>query len=128
MTGSTTLIQFLRFAGVGAVGTAAHYVVLITLVELGGVPPVAGSIAGFVTGALVNYALARRVVFDTTRSHGASLPKFLTVAVVGLMLNSAAMTVLVVWMALPYLPAQVLVTAGLLVWHYGANRLWTFSR
>jgi len=42
---------------------------LLALVEGGGVRPVFGSVAGFVLGALVNYALNRRLVFRSDRAH-----------------------------------------------------------
>ena len=72
MSASGGFARFLRFAAVGAVGTLAHYALLVALVEGAGAPPLAGASAGFVLGALVNYALARRLVFASNRSHGPS--------------------------------------------------------
>ena len=46
--------RFLRFAMVGALGTLAHYSLLLALVEVAGAEPVVGSVAGFVLGARVN--------------------------------------------------------------------------
>ena len=84
MSASGGLARFLRFAAVGAVGTLAHYALLVALVEGAGAPPLAGATAGFVLGALVNYALARRLVFASTRSHAQALPRFFAVALAGL--------------------------------------------
>ena len=55
--------RFLRFALVGIFGTAAHYTVLVSLVEVYGVPVLFATTAGFLTGALVNYILNRRFTF-----------------------------------------------------------------
>lgn len=122
-----TAIQFLRFCVVGLFGAVAHYSTLIGAVELFGVNPVIASTLGFTAGGAVNYTLARFAVFETDRRHREALPRFLAVAFSGLILNGAAMTVLVEWLAFYYLPSQVLVTGCLIVWHYAANRFWSFS-
>ncbi len=122
------IARFLRFAAVGAVGTLAHYALLLALVEGVGAPPLAGAAAGFALGALVNYALARRLVFASTRSHAQALPRFFAVALTGLAWTALLMSVFMGGLGLHYLLAQVLTTALLLLWHYGGNALWTFRR
>lgn len=118
--------HFLLFAALGAVGTAAQYAVLIGLVSGLGVGPVLGSTAGFLTGGLVNYALNRTIAFRTSKSHRETAPKFFTVAGIGLVLNALIMALLAHQIGAPYLLAQIISTSILLVWHYGANALWTF--
>ena len=49
------VVQFFTFAGMGVVGTTAHYAILFLLVETAIVRPVIASAFGFVTGATVNY-------------------------------------------------------------------------
>lgn len=122
------LQRFLRFAMVGALGTGAHYALLLGLVEGGGVDPVIGSVAGFVLGALVNYGLNRRLVFESERAHVEALPRFFAVAGLGLVWNALLMRLFVHTLGLHYLPAQIVTTALLLVWHYGGNAVWTFGR
>ncbi|ANQ83895.1 hypothetical protein dqs_0825 [Azoarcus olearius] len=119
--------RFLRFATVGAVGTLAHYALLLALVEGGGADPVVGSVAGFVLGALVNYGLNRKLVFASERAHTEALPRFFAVAGLGLVWNALLMRLLVHALGMQYLLAQVLTTALLMIWHYGANALWTFG-
>ena len=87
MSPSGGCARFLRFAAVGAVGTLAHYALLLALVEGADAPPLAGAIAGFMLGALVNYALARRLVFASTRSHAQALPRFFAVALAASVLS-----------------------------------------
>ncbi len=59
---------------------------------------------------------------------GARLLRYFAVAGVGLLWNAGLMRLLTGTVGLHYLPAQVLTTALLLFWHYGANALWTFGR
>lgn len=122
------LVRFLRFAAVGAVGTVAHYALLLFMVEVLGTGALAGATAGFMLGAMVNYSLSRMLVFDSTRPHGEALPRFLAVAVVGLGWTALLMALLVDVAGLHYLLAQFLTTALLLLWHYAGNALWTFRR
>lgn len=120
------LRHLLLFAALGGVGTLAQYAVLISLVQSGLAGPVAGSCAGFVAGGLVNYQLGRRLVFRSSKPHGEAMAKFFTVAGIGLTLNALLMTLLTGPLAVPYLPAQILVTGLLVLWHYAGNALWTF--
>ena len=83
--------QFVRYAGAGAIGTAAHYALLIGLVQLAHMGAVAASTAGAVTGALVNYALNHRYTFASARRHRDAMPRFLLVAILGIALNALVM-------------------------------------
>ena len=125
---SERLAHFVRFTLTGAIGTIAHYAVLVILVELFHIRPLTGSIAGFLTGALTNYTLARLLVFHSDRSHRQALPRFLIVAGIGLMGNALLMSILNTTLGLHYLLAQVLTTGILLLWHYTGNALWTFRQ
>jgi putative flippase GtrA len=120
-----TLAQFLRFSAGGAVGTACHYATLVLWVEVFGGGVVSGTLAGFCTGALVNYLIARRFVFDSSRPHGAALPRFLLVAASGAAINTIVVALLH-GAGLFYLLAQVMATLVVLGWNFGANRHWTF--
>lgn len=120
------LRHLLLFAALGGVGTVAQYTVLITLVQSDLAGPVAGSCAGFAVGGLVNYQLGRRLVFRSAKPHREAMAKFFTIAGIGLGLNAALMALLTGPLAAPYLPAQILVTGLLVLWHYAGNALWTF--
>lgn len=119
--------QFVLFAGVGVIGTAAHYVLLSVLVEVAGVHPVPASTAGAVLGALVNYFLNRQFTFRSDKRHREALTKFLTIAALGLALNGLLMFILVDAFGLHYLLAQFISTGLVLVWNFMGNRFWTFS-
>jgi len=121
------LSQFLRFAGVGAVGTAGHYAILVAVVELFSGDPVAGSTLGFLGGAIINYFLNRQFTFDSDARHAVALPKFLTVAAIGMVINVSIMASLSRMLGVQYLLAQVAATLLVLLWNFLANRFWTFA-
>jgi putative flippase GtrA len=120
--------QFSLFSLMGAIGTAAHYALLICLVSALAVHPVVASAAGATVGAATNYALNYRFTFRSTRRHHEALPRFLTIAAVGLGLNTALMWVLVEPLHVHYLVAQIIATGCVLLWNYLGNRHWTFAR
>ncbi len=120
--------RFLRFAAVGAVGTLAHYALLLVMVEGFGARPLVGAAAGFVLGAVVNYALSRLLVFDSDRRHVEALPRFLAVAAMGLGWTALLMGLFVDLLGLHYMVAQIVTTGLLLLWHYAGNALWTFRQ
>jgi putative flippase GtrA len=123
---SLILRQFVQFSGVGIVGTACHYAVLAGLVQVGGADPVVASALGFCVGALVNYFLSYHVVFRSNASHRNGMPKFFTIALTGLILNTAIMNALVNDAHVSYLLSQVIATGCVLFWNFFGNRLWTF--
>lgn len=119
--------QFIRFALLGAVGTTGHYIVLLTLVELGLATPVPASTIGFVVGAIINYFLNREFTFRSSVRHRRGLPKFLTLATVGMFINASVMAVTRTQFDLHYVVAQVVATCAVLIWAFVGNRTWTFD-
>jgi putative flippase GtrA len=124
---SSTIRQFLRFAGAGAGGTAVQYLVVLTLVQGGLAGAVLASAAGFAAGALMNYVLSAVLVFPRSRPHRDAFWRFMTVAAVGLGLNSAVMAVATVSLGLHYAIAQVSATGAVVLWTFTGNRSWTFA-
>ena len=118
--------QMLRYAGAGAVGTAAHYALLIGLVQLAGLGAVVASSIGAVVGALVNYRLNHRFTFQSDKAHGHALPRFALVAVASIALNAIVLSGLLAYVTPNYLAAQVIATVVVMVAGYAVNRAWTF--
>ena len=119
--------QFLAFASAGAIGTAAHYSLLLLLVTGWQVDAVMASALGFLLGLLVNYLLSHHWVFRSARSHVETAIKFLVIAVVGLGLNTGLMYLAITEAGMHYLLAQVIATAVVLLWNFAGNRFWTFA-
>ena len=120
--------QFAAFSGVGVVAAVVHYGLLVGLVELAGWGPVAATLAGYVAGGIVSYALNRRLTYASDRPHAEATWRFAVVALVGFLLTGLFMQAFTGWLGAPYLPAQLVTTGIVLVWSFGANRVWTFSR
>jgi putative flippase GtrA len=119
--------QFLKFSGVGLVGTTVQYVTLFVLVQLGGIYPVLASTTGFVMGAFVNYHLNYIYTFKSDKSHFEAMPKFFSVAAVGMFLNGLIMELLISNINLQYIFAQLVATGIVLLWNFTANRMWSFT-
>ena len=116
---------FVRYALIGAVATAAHYLVLVLCVEAAGWRPWLASGAGAVVGAQVAYAGNRVYTFDYRGTVGASWLKFQLTALAGA-LQGMAIVAVAVHAGWHYLAAQVAATLAGLVVTYAANRWWTF--
>ncbi|MCW5653225.1 GtrA family protein [Hydrogenophaga sp.] len=119
---------FLRFASAGAVGTAAHYLVLVVLVSGLGLSAVVGSVCGSLVGALINYTINYHWTFRSSHGHRHAFPRFMAVAAIGLAVNAASMFVLTALLGLHYLLAQVVATGLVLLLGFVLNAKWTFGR
>ena len=122
----TLYAQMLSFASVGAAWTAAHFVLLIVLVEHAGVDAVWASTASFLAGAVINYGLNYRFTFRSTKPHRETALRFFAVAFTGMALNGAFMHVAINLLSWHYLPSQIVATALVFFWNFFANRVWTF--
>ncbi len=123
----TLRTQFLLFAGVGIIGTAAHYSMLVALVQLAKTDAVISSTLGFVVGACVNYSLNYLFTFNSSKRHLEALPKFFTIASLGMLANAAIMTGLVYQVGVHYLFAQIVATLVVLVWNFAGSKIWVFK-
>lgn len=122
-----TLGALFVYGAIGLVGTLAHFITLMLLVELFSIPVVLSSSVGFILGALINHELNRIVLFaDTTRSRTESGIRFLSTAAIGFCINVALMTALVLAGA-HYILAQLIATGIVFLVTFFINRRWTFG-
>ncbi|MES2187014.1 MAG: GtrA family protein [Pseudomonadota bacterium] len=128
MTGRATLAAlFVKYAAVGAVGTAGHYATLVLCVELLHMPPAPASALGAVVGAVTNYLLNRRFTYGSQLPHGATLPKFAATALLGVGLNAGLMALLAGALGLHYLLSQCVATVLIMAFTFLLNTAWTFK-
>jgi len=118
--------QFLRFAAVGATGTAVQYAVLWAGVSWFGISAVAASAIGYVLGSVVNYILNYFFTFDSKKSHVETASKYYAVLGVGWCLNLALMALFVNVLAWNYWIGQVITTGIGLIWNFLGSRFWAF--
>lgn len=110
----------------GLASTAAHYVVMVALVQWAGWWEVAASSAGFLAGAAVKYPLNYWVVFKSSADHGRALVRFAIGLAVGFALNGAILAALLATLDVHYLVSQVLTTGVVTVVNYLLARNWIF--
>ncbi|MFQ5756903.1 MAG: GtrA family protein [Acidiferrobacterales bacterium] len=125
---SKTAKQFITFAGVGAIGTAVHYMTLISLVETINVKPVYATTVGFIVGALINYILNYIYTFQSNKAHVEAVTKFLTVAAIGAVVNSSIMFLGQSVLQFNYILVQIIATGIVLLQNFSLNKWWTFAR
>lgn len=116
--------QAFAYASAGLVGTAAHYALMIALLQGGFGHVVLASTLGAVTGGLINYLLAHGKVFRSQVQHHIALPKFAFVAIVGICMNAAVLGVSAPLFGV--LGGQVLASATALICGFVLNRTWSF--
>jgi putative flippase GtrA len=121
-------IRFVKFASVGAVATASHYLVLVVLVNLLQANAVLASSCGYVVGGILNYMLNYQLTFRSSESHMVAAPKFFTIATIGFFVNGVVMSFALNSIGLHYLLSQVIATLTVLVWNFFGNSYWTFKR
>jgi putative flippase GtrA len=122
-----SLRQFIVFASLGVLGTGVHYLLLIACVELLSVNPVAGSILGYVAGAITNFFASHHIAFRSRAKLSETAPRFFSVAVVGFFVNWISMWSLVDQVCVQYFVAQVMSTVLVLGFNYVVNATWTFG-
>ena len=118
--------QVSAFFGVGIAAAIVHYGLLVSLVEGYRMDAVRATLVGYVGGGIVSYLLNRRHTYASDRPHREASWRFALVALVGFGLTWAFMALFVRAFGAPYLPAQVVTTAIVLVWSFVAHKLWTF--
>jgi len=78
----------LRFAVSGGLATATHVLVFVTLVEAFALRPVLASVPAFMVALIVSYGMNYHWTFSVSGPHRIFLPRFVAVALLGLVLNS----------------------------------------
>lgn len=121
------LSQFALYSAAGAIGTAAHYLVLVTLVQGFLFNAVLASIDGSIAGAGINYLLSYHCVFRSQKRHIETATKFIVIGGIGLVLNAMMMFLMDTLAGIHYLVSQVITTCIVLLWNFSGNRFWTFA-
>jgi putative flippase GtrA len=120
------MTRFLRYAAIGAVATAGHYLAMTALVEWADIAAWIASGWGATFGAQIAFLGNRHFTFDHQGDAWPAWFKFMGTAALGALLGMAivAMGMASGW---HYLAAQVVATLTSLVLTYAVNRRWTFG-
>lgn len=117
---------FLRYLAVGAVATAAHYLLLAWLVERAGWPAPLAAAAGAVLGAQLAFVGNRRFTFGHAGPWRPAWLRFQITALLGAA-TSATVVALGTRAGLHYLLAQMAATGVAMVLTYVVNKRWSFG-
>jgi len=120
-------VALVRYAVVGALGTAVNYAIYALLLLLGGVPYPLASAIGYVTGTFAAYPLNRRWTFGIREHRGELLLRYVAVQTAGVGLTVAVLTVLVEVAGVPALLAQAFAIVAANVVTFFVNRRWSFG-
>ena len=118
--------RFFRYAAVGAVATAAHYAILVGLVEAGWLAPARAAAVGAWVGAQVGFAGNAAFTFRGAPASVGAWLRFQITAVIG---AAISFTIVAVGtrIGVHYLIAQVVATLVSLVVTFEINRRWSFA-
>ncbi len=116
-----------RYLVAGGLGTLVHLGLMTFCVELMGMTPVAGAVAGFVAAVMVSYGLNHHWTFQSSRSPLQSFWRFLVISIMGLLMNAGMMHSLVHYLGWWYLNAQLSVILIVPATNFLLNRYWSFS-
>ena len=120
------MLQWLRFAAVGASNTLLSWCLYAGLVRVG-VPYLSASGLAFAAGALNSYALNRRWTFRSRARPGPEALRFGVVQGVGLGLDVCLLAALVDGARIPHLLAQALVFPVASAATFLLSRHWAFA-
>ena len=119
-------LTFASFLAVGGLCTGLQYIMLVGLVRLVQLDPPVASTIGFVVSAVVNYILNYQYTFESHARHVEALPRFVTVASIGALFNTAIMYSGTRIFTVHYVVVQVFATVVVLFWNFIANLRWSF--
>jgi putative flippase GtrA len=122
-----TLAQrVIRYGLAGLLATAVYSGSLVALVELFGVPAVGAAVSATLIVMLTSYVVNRAWVFDSSRRHSSSFPRFAAATGLSIALNAALMHVAVTLLGWPYGAGVVITTAIVPPVNFAVNYLWSF--
>jgi putative flippase GtrA len=122
------VLQYVRFAGVGAVATAVHVTLFAALIELLQISALVANLAAFGAALLLSFVGHCRWTFGLRNGHWPALRRFTVVAVLGLGLNSAIAYGIVDRLGWHYAYAVVPMVTVIPVTLFVLSRRWAFAR
>lgn len=118
---------FFRYAVSGTLAAAAHFSVLIALVELAGINAAIATTIGFAAAIGVNYSFQYHWTFEATSSHRSTFVRYVVVTIAMMAVNTTMFWVLTEQWQLDYILAQVIATGVVMIANFNINLRYTFS-
>jgi putative flippase GtrA len=116
----------IRFVVTGLLATATHASAFVMLIELASLRAVYAAVCSFLVALGVSYTLNYHWTFKAGGRHRVALPRFVLVALVGLILNIGITYLVVDIWSLWYGYALIAVVTAIPVVTYVLSRFWAF--
>lgn len=116
-----------RYGLAGLFATAVYFGAVMALVELVHLPAVPAAAVATLVVMVTSYAVNRAWVFDASRPHTSSFPRFAGATGLSILLNTGLMHAAVAVLGWPYLAGVVLTTAIVPPVNFVVNYLWSFK-
>ena len=120
-----TLVQFIKFSGIGIINTLIHIAITVVLVEIYQVNPVAANCFAFINANMFSYWANSRWSFSSDMSTQRFF-KFFAVSIMGLLLT-AGVTSVAQYYGLHYLIGMAVLFCLLPLVTFLSHRYWTFA-
>jgi putative flippase GtrA len=121
-------IQLLKFGLVGTGGYVVNLAVFALMVEDLGVHHLFAAVGAFCVAVSNNFLWNRYWTFGPGNRHaGFQAARFFAVSIAALLINLAALQVLITAAGMNALPAQALAVAIAMPFNFLGNKLWTFA-
>jgi putative flippase GtrA len=121
-----TVWKFFRYAVVGVIGTFTHLGILAFLVETLHHNPIVSSTIGFLVTVIISYYLNYKWTFSSKGKHLVVLPRYITVSLIGLSLNTGIMYLIVNVFSLWYGFGQMISIVLIPLSNFFLNSNWSF--
>jgi putative flippase GtrA len=118
---------FIRYVISGAIASAAHFSLLILLVELISMNATLASAVGFGVAIFVNYSFQYHWTFRADGPHGVLFARYIIVTFAMLGVNTGIFWFFNVQLDVPYLLAQVVATGIVVLFNFTINLRYTFN-
>jgi|SRR5208283_2884964 len=121
-------IVFIKYAAVGAIGTALDVGSLYVFVDWLHIPVLIAAAFSFILAVINNFVLNKFWTFQNTdRNVRRQFIKFSIVSIIGLALTEICMSIFVYLLGIWYIVAKLITSGIVLTWNFLANKNWTFT-
>jgi putative flippase GtrA len=121
------LVSAAKYLVVGGLGTVTHLSLLYVTVEHLSFEPLLGSSTVFIWVVIQSYLLNKNWTFDNDSKHSSALPRYLVVSGIGFLSNLLLMYLMINFLGLWYMLAQILTATVIPAMNFLLNKYWTFS-
>ncbi len=119
--------QLMKFSVVGVVNTLIHYALFYLLYSVFGVYHLLASTIGFIAAVINSFFFNKYWTFNSKSPYlGQQFVRFFIVSLLGLLINLMTMALLVEWLLIDPLLAQLAAIGLTLLVNFSGNKWWVF--